>query len=96
MLVQPVLAGWSLWLPLEGEGTGVGRWPLRKFSLLVDSERNIDQHHDRVPAARAFRASASAGRGDSNIPGLRIHPPETPDPEHHHHPGMPKEATRVA
>ena len=27
--------------PLEGEGTGVGRWPLRKFPLLVDSERNI-------------------------------------------------------
>ena len=34
-------AGWSLWPPLEGEGTGVDRWPLRKFPLLVDSERNI-------------------------------------------------------
>ena len=33
--------GRSLWPPLEGEGTGVDRWPLRKFSLLVDSERNI-------------------------------------------------------
>jgi glutathione S-transferase len=31
----------SLWPPLEGEGTAVGRWPLRKFPLLVDSERNI-------------------------------------------------------
>ena len=35
------MAGWSLWPPLEGEGTGVDRWPLRKFLLLVDSERNI-------------------------------------------------------
>jgi glutathione S-transferase len=25
----------------EGEGTGVDRWPLRKFPLLVDGERNI-------------------------------------------------------
>ena len=38
---RPGLAGWSLWPPLEGEGTGVDRWPLRKFLLLVDSERNI-------------------------------------------------------
>ncbi len=30
-----------LWPPLEGEATGVDRWPLRKFPLLVDSERNI-------------------------------------------------------
>jgi hypothetical protein len=35
------VAGWSLWSPLEGEGTGAGRWPLRNFPLLVDSERNI-------------------------------------------------------
>ena len=35
------VGGWSLWPPLEGEGTGVDRWPLRKFPLLVDSERNI-------------------------------------------------------
>jgi len=35
------LAGLSLWPPLEGEGTGVDRCRLRKFPLLVDSERNI-------------------------------------------------------
>ena len=29
------MAGWSLWPPLEGEGTGVDRWPPRKFPLLV-------------------------------------------------------------
>ena len=37
----PLRDGWSLWPPLEGEGTGGDRWPLRKFPLLVDSERNI-------------------------------------------------------
>ena len=35
------VAGWSLWPPLEGEGTGEDCRPLRKFPLLVDSERNI-------------------------------------------------------
>ncbi len=35
------MAGWSLWPPLEGEGTGGDRWPLRNFPPLVDSERNI-------------------------------------------------------
>ena len=39
----PLLAGLSLWPPLEGEGTGVARRRLRKFSLRVDSERNIDE-----------------------------------------------------
>jgi hypothetical protein len=59
------LAG-GLWLPLEGEGTGVDRWPPRKFPLLVDSERNIVEtsiiieylqlaHPGRVPLlARRF------------------------------------------
>ncbi len=58
---SPLMADWSLWPPLEGEGTGVDRWPLRKFPL-VDSERNIVETSIiiEVPAARAFRASASA------------------------------------
>jgi hypothetical protein len=56
-------AGWSLWPPLEGEGTGVDRWPLRKFPLLVDSERNIVESSIIIEYLQlvASRASASAG-----------------------------------
>ena len=58
---RPLWPGWSLRPPLEGEGTGVDRWPLRKFPLLVDSERNIVETSIiiEVPAARASRTSAS-------------------------------------
>jgi hypothetical protein len=74
------LAGWSLWPALEGEGTGVDRWPLRKFPLLVDSERNIVEtsiiEYLQLAHPGPVRQCV-CWRGDSDIPGHRIDPSET-------------------
>jgi len=67
------LAGWSLWLPLEGEGTGVDRWPLQVPAAgRQRAQHRRDHHHHRVPAARASWDSASAGAEIRTRPDLRV------------------------
>jgi hypothetical protein len=86
----PGLAGWSLWPPLEGEGTGVDRRPLRRFPLLVDSERNIVETRASSSSTCSSRIQGQCvcWRAASSLPGLRIHPSETPHPQRHERPGM--------
>ena len=67
------MAGWSLWPPLEGEGTGVDRWPLRKFPLLVDSERNI------VECSIIIEYLQFAHPGPVRLLARRSGPPRTSD-----------------
>ena len=65
--------GWSLWPPLEGEGNGVDRWPLRKFPLLVDSERKI------VETSIIIEYLQLAYPGPVRLLARRFGPPRTSD-----------------
>ena len=76
------MAGGASGAPFEGEGTGVDRWPLREFPLLVDRERNIVETSVRIEHLQTIRASRGqcvCWRGDSDIPGPPSDPPQTPD-----------------
>jgi hypothetical protein len=72
------MAGWSLWPPLEGEGTGVDRSPLRKFPLLVDSERNIVEGLAHPgPVRLVARRFGHLGTSDSSVVDSPLPPPPT-------------------
>jgi hypothetical protein len=83
--------------PLAATRRARGRWPLRNFPLLVDSEPNIVEASIIVEyCSSRIQGQCICCGGDSDIPGPPSDPPETPHPERHYRPGRFIEPGQIA